>query len=79
MTTGRRGKEKPVEDGRGGSAPDSLVADLARMFADLPRRVVVDEVDAAANELHGQVSTASMDELLHRLAAYRLGRRTVLR
>jgi hypothetical protein len=41
----------------------------------LPRAVVEAEVKAAEYELRGQVPPGSLDELLHRLAAYRLHER----
>jgi hypothetical protein len=41
----------------------------------LPRGIVEAEVAAAEAELRGQVSPGSRDELLHRLAGYRLRER----
>jgi hypothetical protein len=41
----------------------------------LPQVVVEAEVEAAEQELRGQVHPESLDELLHRLAAYRLHER----
>lgn len=56
--------------------PDSaVVAELTLAFAGrLPHRVIADEVGRAARELHGQVPTGSLAELLHRLAVHRLDR-----
>ena len=70
------GEEEPVETLQTGPCPDAVVlAELVRSFAgQLPRRVVADEVDRAARELRGQVPPGSLAELMHRLAAHRLGR-----
>jgi hypothetical protein len=54
----------------------SRVADaLAREFAEtVPRSHVVDIVRVARQDLDGQVPPSALDELLHRLAHYRLTR-----
>ncbi len=75
------GEEKLVETPHTGPCPDSVVlAELTRAFAgQLPRRAVADEVERAARELRGQVPNGCLAELLHRLAAHRLGRLSATR
>lgn len=60
-----------------GAGPDvsRVAAELAEEFAGkLPARRVYGEVAAARSDLDGQVVPASIHELAHRLARYRLQR-----
>ena len=74
--TAPSGEEELVEIPDTGPRPDSgVLAELSRAFAgQLPRGVVADEVGRAPRELRGQVPSGSLPELLHQLAAHRLGR-----
>ncbi|WP_300017427.1 hypothetical protein [Pseudonocardia sp.] len=56
-TTGRRGVTRALTEEFAGLVPPDVVGS---------------EVAAAARELRGQVPEGSLDEMLHRLASYRL-------
>ena len=49
-----------------------IARQLAQEFDGLSPAAVEAEVEEAAAELRGQVSAGSFDELVHRLAGYRL-------
>ena len=72
----QRGPEQDADSARRAG----IVADLLAVFDGLlPRRVVLDEIGRAERELRGQIPAGARAEMLHRLAAHRLGRRVAAR